>query len=126
MADVISENISILVAIIGIGIPILLFSMNRFRSTAEGTLKGTIKLEGLESNVTDIKDEMNKGFDRLTVMLDKRDAEMRTQFHETNLRIEDLTQKIMLHDYRLRSLETTRVRRSKGITDAEGDNNNNG
>jgi hypothetical protein len=110
---------------IGVGVPLLLFSMKGFGKTAEGTLTGTIRLEGLKSNVVEVKDEMSKGFDRIEAILNKRDEEMRKSFNDTNSRIEQLTQKVVVQEYRLKSLERTRINNvGKDRYQPEGENNN--
>jgi len=99
----------IITLVIGVGVPLLLFSMKGFGKTAEGTLTGTIKIEGLRANVVEIKDEMQKNFDRLESILNKRDEETRKNFQDVNSRIEQITAKTVLFEYRLRSLERTRI-----------------
>src|SRR5690349_24707168 len=99
----------IITLVVGIGVPLLLFSMKGFGKTAEGTLTGTIKIEGLRANVVEVKEEMQKNFDRLEAILGKRDEEMRKSFNDVNHRIEQLSQKVMLNEYRIKSLERTRV-----------------
>jgi|SRR5690242_12685664 uncharacterized membrane-anchored protein YhcB (DUF1043 family) len=99
----------IITLIVGIGVPLAILSMNRFKNTAEGTLTGTIKLEGLRNNVTEVKEEMQKNFDKMESILDRRDAEMRQSFNDLHTRIETLSQKVMLNEYRIKSLEKTRV-----------------
>jgi len=119
----------IITLIIGVGVPLLLFSMKGFGKTAEGTLTGTIKIEGLRANVVEVKEEMQKNFDRLEAILGRRDEEMRKTFSDINHRMEELSQKVMLNEYRIKSLERTRVsnieRDRDRYTDSE-DNNNNG
>ena len=99
----------IITLVIGVGVPLLLFSMKGFGKTAEGTLTGTIKLEGLKTNVVEIKEEMQKGFDRMEATLNKRDEEMRKSFNETHEKIQELSAKVSLQEYRLTSLEKTRI-----------------
>src|SRR5690349_22601987 len=99
----------IITLVIGVGVPLLLFSMKGFGKTAEGTLTGTIKLEGLKNNVTEVKEEMQKNFDKLEIILSRRDEEMRKSFNDVHTRIEALNQKVMLNEYRIKSLERTRV-----------------
>src|SRR5690349_17550632 len=116
----------IITLVIGVGVPLLLFSMKGFGKTAEGTLTGSIKIEGLRSNVVEVKEEMNKGFDRIEAMLNRRDEEMRKSFSETNKQIQDLSAKVSLQEYRLSSLERTRISnierdRIRGYPDDNGE-----
>lgn len=112
----------IITILLGVGVPLLLFSMKGYGKTAEGTITGSLKIEGLKTNVVEVKEEMQKGFDRMEIILSKRDDEMKASFHEANKRIEELSSKVILNEYRIRSLERSRIK-SAGIN--ERDNNNN-
>jgi len=117
----------IITLLIGVGVPLLLFSMKGFRNTSEGTLTGSIEIKGLKSNVTDVKEEMQKNFDKMEMLLSRRDDEVKASFNEVHRRIEDLSQKVMLNEYRLKSLERTRINtatRDRYNQEENGDNNN--
>jgi len=116
----------IITLVVGIGVPLLLFSMKGFGKTAEGTLTGTIKIEGLRANVVEVKEEMQKNFDRLEAILGKRDEEMRKSFNDVNHRIEQLSQKVMLNEYRIKSLERTRVSNAERDRDRYSEDSTNG
>lgn len=105
----VDPTISIITLAAAIGIPFILFSLKGFRNTAEGTLTGTIRLEGLKTNVVETKEEMQKGFERIESILNKRDEKIDRMFIDVNRRIEELFQKVVLNEYRIKSLERTRI-----------------
>lgn len=103
--------------------PVLLLSWNRFTKTSEGTLTGTIKLEGLKTNVDDVRDTMEKGFDKIEVLLNRRDDEMRKEFARHWDRIEQISTRLELYGYRLSQIENMRGKYYKGGSDAVSSNN---
>lgn len=109
MVDIGDPTGIIITIILGIGVPLLLFSMKSFGKTQEGTLTGTIELKGVKSNLDEVKETMDKGFEKMEGLLNKRDEQMRIEFSKTNEKIEQLSTKVSLQEYRLTSLERTRI-----------------
>lgn len=96
----------IITLVIAIAIPVGLFSMKAFGKTSEGTLTGTIKLEGLKSNVEQVQEAMDKGFDKIEILINKRDEEHKAQSQKTWDQINLISSKLSLFEYRLKQLES--------------------
>ena len=126
MAESLESLSWILPLVFSIVVPFVLLSWNRFTKTSEGTLTGTIKLEGLKTNVDDVRDTMEKGFDKIETMLNRRDEEMRKEFSRHWDRIEQISTKLELYGYRLNQIERTRGKYYKGGNDAVGGGVGNG
>lgn len=123
-ADPISTIIfPVLTLVVAIAIPVGLFSMRQFGKTSEGTLTGTIKLEGLKSNVEQVQEAMDKGFTKIENLINRRDEENKQQTQKTWDSINSISTKISLFEYRLKQLE----RKTGFRSDIDmGGNDNNG
>ena len=94
--------------IVGIVVPFVIIFLSKFGKTQEGTLTGTIRIEGLKNNIDEARETMDRGFEKIEKMLNQRDTEMRIEFSKVNRELQDLTQKLMLDSYRIDRLEKDR------------------
>ena len=96
--------------IIAIALPLLLYSLTKFGKTSEGTITGTIRLEGLKSNMDEIKDEMRDGLNEIKQMVTSSNKEARNEFEKISTRIGQIEGKVSLHEFRLNQAERQRNR----------------
>jgi hypothetical protein len=108
--------------IVAIAIPLVLFSMGRFNKTSEGTLTGSIKIEGLKNNVEQVQEAMDKGFGKVEALINKRDEEMKIVTQRMWESINQNSSKLSLFEYRIKQLERMQAHR----TSREDDDNNSG
>jgi hypothetical protein len=94
--------------VVGIVVPFIIIFLSKFGKTQEGTLTGTIRIEGLKSNIEETRDTMERGFNRMESLLNSRDIEMRTEFAKTKERINDISNDVQLSRYRIERLERER------------------
>lgn len=102
----------ILPMIVAIIVPFILLSISRVTKTSEGTISGTIRLEGVKSNVDELKTGMEKGFDKLEAMLNQKAQENRDDFDSIKNRMQELAAMLNLHEYRIEQLEKMKSNRS--------------
>jgi hypothetical protein len=106
----------VLPLIISTVIPFALLSINRFSKTSEGTLTGTIRLEGLKSNVDDTKEAMQIGFNKLEELINRKDGENKESFLTIHRRLEIMATDLKLHEYRLNQIDRQSGRSSRGVS----------
>lgn len=110
---------TILPLVVAIVVPFVLLSINKFSKTSEGTVTGSIRLEGLRSNVDEVKEEMMKGFARVENILEKREAKWNAHFNNIDISIQEITKTLTLHEYRLDLAEKDRMRRGQKNDDKQ-------
>lgn len=98
----------ILPLLVSFALPFILLGINKQTKTSEGTISGTIRLEGVKSNVDELKTGMEKGFDKLEQMLNEKAKENKNDFDSIAKQIQDLKADVNLHEYRLKELERRR------------------
>jgi uncharacterized membrane-anchored protein YhcB (DUF1043 family) len=94
--------------VVGIIVPFIIIFLSRFGKTQEGALTGTIRIEGLKTNIEETRETMDRGFNRIETLLNNRDTEMRTEFARAKERINDIGNEVQLNRYRIDRLERER------------------
>ena len=94
--------------VVGIVVPFVIIFLSKFGKTQEGTLTGTIRIEGLNSKIEETRETMDRGFGRIETLLNNRDTEMRTEFAKEKERINDIYNQVQLNRYRIERLERER------------------
>jgi hypothetical protein len=98
----------ILPMLVSFALPFILLGINKSTKTSEGTISGTIRLEGVKSNVDELKTSMEKGFDKLEQTLNEKARENKNDFDVIARQLQDLRADVNLHEYRLKELERRR------------------
>ena len=104
MVEVDLTNV-IIPLVVGIVVPFTIIFLSKFGKTQEGTLTGTIRLEGLQNNVDEVRETMDKGFTKVENLLNIRDQEMRKEFHQIGNDMSDIGRRVSLNEYRIDRLE---------------------
>ena len=102
------QFISLLV--VPVGIAIFLGWFKKVSKTADGTLSGTIKLEHVQSDMSGIKLEMSKGFDRMEEFARERDRKHDESMSKMWTKMSEIDSSVKLNNYRIESLERERIR----------------
>jgi hypothetical protein len=115
-------GIPIMGIIVALAIPLVLWSMGRFNRTSEGTLTGSIEIKGLKNNVEEVREYMDKGFDKMESVMNKKDEETKATLQRLWDAVNQNQSKLSLQEYRIKQLERMQQHRSA----REEDDNNNG
>jgi uncharacterized membrane-anchored protein YhcB (DUF1043 family) len=107
LAEIDLTNV-IIPLIVGIVVPFIIIFLSKFGKTQEGTLTGTIRLEGLQNNVEETRVTMDKGFNKIETSLNSRESEIRSEFQIINKEVTDLCRRVSLSEYRIDRLERER------------------
>lgn len=107
MVDIDLTNV-IIPLVVGIVVPFIIIFLSKFGKTQEGTLTGTIRIEGLNSKIEETRETMDRGFSKIETLLNNRDIETRTELAKTRERINDISNQVQLNRYRIERLELER------------------
>lgn len=91
-----------------IAMPLILVAFKAFSKTSEGTISGTIKLDNVKADLTDVKIHSDKRFDRVEELIERKDDEHSQAFRQMWERIEKLTTDYKIHDYIIKELKSTK------------------
>ena len=104
---------TIMVSIIGI----VVAAISYFARQNATTVGGTIRLESVQGDVSDVKSSMEKGFGDVKDLIEKTQVENRMEFREVAKRLEALEREGYNLRYRLDQVEK-RVEKSGGSSSA--------
>jgi BMFP domain-containing protein YqiC len=107
------DTATIIIPLLAIVVPVIMIFLSKFGKTSDNTLTSGVRLEGLKANVDNIKEEMERGFNRLEIVVNERYSEMRREFDKTNNKVNEMSNRIDIHEYRLERLEKERDRNSR-------------
>jgi len=108
------DLLQVVIPLVALVIPFTIVFIGRFNKTQDGTITGTIKIEGLKSNIDNVREEVDKGFSKLETILNERYVEMHSEFSRVNNKLASISAKIDLHEYRLDRLEKDSSRNNNG------------
>jgi len=87
-------------------IPFTMLVINRYSRAEWGTtITGTIEVKGLQGSLADLKNEMARQSERLERLIEKRDIEHKENFNRAWTRIEQISAKQLVHEYRLDDMD---------------------
>lgn len=95
----------ILPLLVSIALPIIMKALGGFSKTSEGTLTGTIKLENVRSDVTGIKVDIDKRFDKMEELINNRENDNRKSDKDIWEKIEIMNTTLKIHDYILNEIK---------------------
>jgi hypothetical protein len=91
----------IMSAVIGV----IVASVAYFARQNATTVGGTIRLETVQGNVTEIKDEMKSGFNEVKDLIERKEKESQDEFRRISQRLESLEREGYNLRWRLEQLE---------------------
>jgi hypothetical protein len=115
----------ILSAVLSAVIGLIFMAVTRMGKNTEGTLSGSIRLENVRTNLDGLDGKMEKGFDKITDMLESQEKETRMAFDKVWTRFEDINSEIKLHEYRLNEFDRRRYKNG-AVDNGNGNHNSNG
>ena len=102
MVDFLTDNLALIMTSL---LTIVMAAVVYFARQNSQTVSGTIKLETVQGNVSEIKDEMKGGFDDLKEFIELKERENREEFRRVSSRLESLEREGYNLRWRLEQLE---------------------
>lgn len=100
--------LSAIVTFVGIAI-------SKFSRTSFNAVTGTVRIEGLQEQMIDMKKTIKDGLDEVEGRLDRKDEYFRLEFNRIWSRIEENSKSISLHDYRLDEIQKRKEKGSGAV-----------
>jgi uncharacterized membrane-anchored protein YhcB (DUF1043 family) len=95
-------------SIIAAAVVFLGMFLTRFGKTSDKTITGSIRIEGLKEELDNAKKNMEKGFDKMENIIDSNNKEMRIEMSKIGEKLEQMSGKVNINDYRITQLEKNR------------------
>jgi predicted nuclease with TOPRIM domain len=83
-------------------------AINRFSRVGSSTLTGSVRIEGLEEKIAEVKRTVKEGITEIENSLQKKDEQFRGEFQRVWERIEKISSVQALHEYRLNETQSKR------------------
>lgn len=95
----------IIPTIIAAIVSFIVVGLNRFTKTADSTITGIIEIKGLQENLSNLKDDMEKSFEKVEKSLNDKDENLRIQIEHVKDKLAFIRGDIDLNRYRIQQLE---------------------
>lgn len=92
---------SILAAIISF----IIVALNRFSKTSDSTITGTIEIKGLQENLSNLRKDMERSFEKVEKSLDDKDDNLRLQIDKIRDKLSSMSGETELNKFRIQQLE---------------------